>query len=185
MGRAWWRPVEPTISKTTSILTGMTPDATSEDAQPEGIDPRGTSCGNNRVLLVIILCPGACRVSSELWPQKVRRPPPRNPFYAPAGRVIHSLVSSAPKRPRLLPGNREASPGQVRKLVGSGNLKNGVPANVSSLPSDRCFKSLDKNRNSPRLASKRDVHLTETKTKPGDIWKALYASTSCQETIVW
>ncbi|GBM93444.1 hypothetical protein AVEN_218625-1 [Araneus ventricosus] len=59
--------------------------------------------------------PGACRVSSELWPQKVRRPPPRDLFYAPEGRAVHSLVSSAPKRPRLLPGNREASPGQVRK----------------------------------------------------------------------
>ncbi|GBM05922.1 hypothetical protein AVEN_135284-1 [Araneus ventricosus] len=57
------------------------------------------------------------RVSSELWPQKVQGPPQRDPFYAPAGRVIHSLVSSATGRPRLLPGNREASPGQVRKLT--------------------------------------------------------------------
>ncbi|GBM08323.1 hypothetical protein AVEN_127088-1 [Araneus ventricosus] len=56
-------------------------------------------------------------VSSELWPQKVRRPPPRDPFYAPAGRAIHSLISSTPKRPPLLPGNREASPGQVRKYI--------------------------------------------------------------------
>ncbi|GBN56890.1 hypothetical protein AVEN_236608-1 [Araneus ventricosus] len=95
----------------------MTPDATSEEAQPEGIDHRGTSCRNNRVPVVIIFCPGACRVSSELWPQKVRRPPPRDPFYAPAGRVVHSFISSTPERPRLLPGNREASPRQVRKYV--------------------------------------------------------------------
>ncbi|GBN06567.1 hypothetical protein AVEN_9295-1 [Araneus ventricosus] len=95
----------------------MTPDATSEAAQPKGTDPRGTSCRNNHVPVVIILCPGECSVSSELWPLKVRRPPPRNPFYAPGGRAVHSLVSSTPKRPRLLPGNREASPGQVRKYM--------------------------------------------------------------------
>ncbi|GBO07278.1 hypothetical protein AVEN_70811-1 [Araneus ventricosus] len=57
------------------------------------------------------------RVSSELWPQKVRRPPPRDPFYARASRAVHSLISRAPERPRLLPGNREASPGQVRKYI--------------------------------------------------------------------
>ncbi|GBM77596.1 hypothetical protein AVEN_165625-1, partial [Araneus ventricosus] len=57
------------------------------------------------------------RVSSELWPQKVRRRPPRDPFYVPAGRAIHSLMSSATERPRLLPGNREASPRQVRKYI--------------------------------------------------------------------
>ncbi|GBM87492.1 hypothetical protein AVEN_211643-1 [Araneus ventricosus] len=134
IGRAWWKPVEPTISKTTSILTGMTPDATSEVAQPEGIDPRGTSCPNNRVPVVVILCPGACRVSSELWPQKVRRPPPpRDPFYAPEGRAVHSLVSSAPKRPRLLPGNREASPGQVRKYIAHHLAWNHFHQNVSWL----------------------------------------------------
>ncbi|GBO09716.1 hypothetical protein AVEN_241694-1 [Araneus ventricosus] len=30
-----------------------------EEVQPEGIDPIGTSCRNNRVPVVIILCPGA------------------------------------------------------------------------------------------------------------------------------
>ncbi|GBM31533.1 hypothetical protein AVEN_247232-1 [Araneus ventricosus] len=85
-------------AKTTSSLTGLTPDATSKEAQPEGLDPRGTSCRNNRVPVVIILYPGACRVSSELWPQKVRRPPPRDPFHAPAGRAVHSLLSSAPRK---------------------------------------------------------------------------------------
>ncbi|GBM29932.1 hypothetical protein AVEN_111238-1 [Araneus ventricosus] len=103
-------------AKTTSSLTGPTPDATRE-GQPEGIDPRGTSCRNNRVPVVIILCPGTCRVSSELWPQNVRRSPPRDPFYAPVGRSVHSLISSTPERPRLLPGNRETSPGQVRKYI--------------------------------------------------------------------
>ncbi|GBM34515.1 hypothetical protein AVEN_43175-1 [Araneus ventricosus] len=95
----------------------MSSDATSEDAQPEGIDPRGTSCRSNRVPVVIIFCPGACPVSSELWPQKVRRPPPRDPFYAPEGRAVHSLISSAVERPRLPPSKRMPSPGQVRKYI--------------------------------------------------------------------
>ncbi|GBL80904.1 hypothetical protein AVEN_26318-1 [Araneus ventricosus] len=93
-------------AKTISSLAGMMLDATSKEVQPEGIDPRGTPCRNNRVPVVIILCPGACCVSSELWPQKVRRPPPWDPFYAPASRAAHYLISSATERPRLLPGNQ-------------------------------------------------------------------------------
>ncbi|GBM89835.1 hypothetical protein AVEN_72134-1 [Araneus ventricosus] len=57
------------------------------------------------------------RVSSELWLQKVQGPPPRDPFYAPEGREVNSLISSAPERPRLLPGRRVASLGQVRKCI--------------------------------------------------------------------
>ncbi|GBN20500.1 hypothetical protein AVEN_28298-1 [Araneus ventricosus] len=53
------------------------------------------------------------RFSSELWPQKVQGPPPRNPFYAPAGRAVHSLISSSPERP----GRRMASLGQTRKCI--------------------------------------------------------------------
>ncbi|GBM76795.1 hypothetical protein AVEN_59138-1 [Araneus ventricosus] len=34
------------------------------------------------------------RVSSELWSQKVQGPQPQEPFYGPAGRAIHSLISS-------------------------------------------------------------------------------------------
>ncbi|GBM45630.1 hypothetical protein AVEN_204760-1 [Araneus ventricosus] len=86
-----------------------------EEVQPEGIDPRGTSC--RREACSHHSLSWSRRVSSELWPQKVRRPPPRDPFYAPAGRVIHSLVSSAAERPRLLPGNREASLGHVRMYI--------------------------------------------------------------------
>ncbi|GBL94006.1 hypothetical protein AVEN_76722-1 [Araneus ventricosus] len=57
------------------------------------------------------------RVSSELWSKKVQGPSPRDPFYAPTGRAVHSLISSSPERPRRLPGRRVASPGQVRMCI--------------------------------------------------------------------
>ncbi|GBO26981.1 hypothetical protein AVEN_269117-1 [Araneus ventricosus] len=53
------------------------------------------------------------RVSSELWPQKVQGPPPRDPFYVPAGGAVHSLISSAPESP----GRRMASLGKARKCI--------------------------------------------------------------------
>ncbi|GBN81280.1 hypothetical protein AVEN_218363-1 [Araneus ventricosus] len=43
-------------AKTTTTLTGPTNQCV--EVQPEGIGPRGTSCRNNRVPVVIILCPG-------------------------------------------------------------------------------------------------------------------------------
>ncbi|GBN58264.1 hypothetical protein AVEN_137153-1 [Araneus ventricosus] len=49
--------------------------------------------------------------------KKVQGHPPRDPFYAPAVRAVHILVSRTPKRPRLLSGRRVASPGQVRKCI--------------------------------------------------------------------
>ncbi|GBN63742.1 hypothetical protein AVEN_255053-1 [Araneus ventricosus] len=34
------------------------------------------------------------RISSELRPQKVQGPPPRDPFYTLKGRAVHFLISS-------------------------------------------------------------------------------------------
>ncbi|GBN20595.1 hypothetical protein AVEN_131539-1 [Araneus ventricosus] len=42
--------------------------------------------------------PRRLRISSKLWTQKVQGLPPRNPFYAPAGRAVHPLLSSATER---------------------------------------------------------------------------------------
>ncbi|GBN11800.1 hypothetical protein AVEN_47108-1 [Araneus ventricosus] len=58
------------------------------------------------------------RVSWELWPQKVQGPPPRDPsMLQRSEQSVHFLIYSALERPRLLPGRRVASLGQVRKCI--------------------------------------------------------------------
>ncbi|GBM68671.1 hypothetical protein AVEN_255397-1 [Araneus ventricosus] len=116
-------------AKITNILTGLTPDATSAKIQPEGIDSsqaRHVETIVSRLSSFSVLEPS---VKLEMWPQKVQGPPPRDPFYAPAGRAIHSLIFSTTERPRLLPGKRKGSPGQVRMLDDSINFVLWRPRN--------------------------------------------------------
>ncbi|GBM12408.1 hypothetical protein AVEN_211584-1 [Araneus ventricosus] len=83
-------------AKTTSSLTGLTPDATIA----KKTNPKALSCRNNRVPVFIILCPGAVALARSCGHRKSED---LHPFYTPAGSAIHSLVSISTKSHRLLP----------------------------------------------------------------------------------
>ncbi|GBN61975.1 hypothetical protein AVEN_84497-1 [Araneus ventricosus] len=94
IGRAWWMPVKIARSaKTTTTLTGLTPDATSaRKSNPKALTPEARHVGT--IVCLYSSLSWSSRVSSELWPQKSED----LHHGTPAGRAIHSLISSATER---------------------------------------------------------------------------------------